>query len=225
VRRQGEQLLGDVNRAAGFLRQFMAYGHKQISNLDPVNLQRLLRELEPVLKRVLGDEIILTLPKTWHRFEADADAERVERILVNVANSARERMPHGGRLKIHLATTVVTQEFRTRHPRVRPGAHVLVTITETPGATWQALPVPITQAARGDVSKSAPGRPGMYPGPLAALVADLGGHLWMAAEPQGNMTVQLHLPQRLQEDMSEPAAAGSWSHRGRQLARWFRHGH
>ena len=153
LRQQGEQLLGDVTRAAGFLRQFMAYGHRQISNFEPVSMQRLLRDLEPVLKRVLGDEIILTLPKTWDRFEVDVDSECVERILVNVANSARERMPKGGRVKIHLATTRVEQGFLERHSKVRPGAHVLVTITETPGATWQALPVPITRAARGGLSR------------------------------------------------------------------------
>jgi hypothetical protein len=65
-------------------------------------------------------------------------------------------------------------------------------------------------------------KPGMYPGPLAALIGDLGGHLWMAAEPAGNMTVQIHLPKPAQAEM-EGAAAGSWSNRGRQLARWFRH--
>jgi hypothetical protein len=188
-----------------------------------VSLQRLLRDLEPVLKRVLGAEILLVLPKTWDRFEVDVDAERVERILVNVANSARERMPHGGRVKIHLATTRVEQEFLARHAKVRPGAHVLLTITETAGATWHALPVPITQAARGDVSKSALDKPGMDPGPLAALIADLEGHLWMAAEPAGNMTVQIHLPKRVHAEMAEPAGAGSWSNRGRQLTKWFRH--
>jgi len=37
------------------------------------------------------------------------------------------------------------------------------------------------------------------------------------------MTLQLHLPKRMQADMFEQAAAGSWTDRGRQLARWFRH--
>jgi signal transduction histidine kinase len=225
LRQQGELLLGDVTRAAGFLRQFMAYGHKEMSNLEPVNVQRVMRDLEPVLMRVLGDEIMLSLPKTADRFEVDVDRERVERILVNVANFARERMPHGGRVKIHLANTFVEQRFLERYPKVRPGAHVLITITETRGPTWRALPVqlPTTPGLQGERAKPARENPGMDPGPLVALIGHIGGNLWMSAEPGGNMTLQLHLPKRMQADMFEQAAAGSWTDRGRQLARWFRH--
>ena len=66
---------GDVTRAAGFLRQFAAYGHKEISSLEPVSVPHVLREMEPILKRVLGNEISLTLPKPAGLFEVDVDSE------------------------------------------------------------------------------------------------------------------------------------------------------
>ena len=225
MRQQGEVLLGDVNRAAGFLRQFVVYGNKQINNLEPVCVQRVLRDMEHVLKRVLGDDILLMLPKTTHRFEVDADSEQVERILINVANQARERMPQGGRVKIQLSTTVVDQRLRARHPRLRPGDHVLITFTETHGAARPPLPVqlsiPKPLAARGP--GSARESPGIDPGPLVGLIGSLDGHLWMSVEPAGHMTVRIHLPKRTQDEVTESAVAGSWANRGRQLAKWFRH--
>ena len=64
LRQQGELLLGDVTRASGLLHQFVVYGHQQISNAGSVNLARALRDMAPILKRVLGDDIALLLPKS-----------------------------------------------------------------------------------------------------------------------------------------------------------------
>ena len=224
-RQQGELLLGDVTRAAGYLRQFVAYGHKQIGNAQPVSVPRLLHDMRPVLKRVLGDDIILVLPKTTDRFYVDVDAEPVERILVNVANYARERMSRGGRVKIQLATRVVDRRFLASHPRVRPGGHVLITITEIQGPTWPALPVQLHTArdADADIAPAAPHKPGIDLGPLIELIGDLGGHLWMSAEPAGNMTLQIHLPKRTGDEAAERSVFAPRLHGGRQLARWFRH--
>ena len=224
-RQQGELLLGDVTRAAGYLRQFVAYGHKQIGNAQPVSVPRLLHDMRPVLKRVLGDDIILVLPKTTDRFYVDVDAEPVERILVNVANYARERMSRGGRVKIQLATRVVDRRFLASHPRVRPGGHVLITIAEIQGPTWPALPVQLHTARDADpaIAPAASHKPGIDLGPLIELIGDLGGHLWMSAEPAGNMTLQIHLPRRTGDEVADRSVFAPRLHGGRQLARWFRH--
>ena len=218
-------MLGDVTRAAGFLRQFVVYGHKQIDNLGPVSVQRVLRDLEPVLKRVLGDDISLALPKASHSLDVDVDAERVERILVNVANYARERMPQGGRVNIRLSTTVVDQRFLASHPGTRPGAHVLITITELQKDSRRVVPIHGLRARDPEVVVTRPSadKPGMDLGPLVALIGEVGGHLWMSAEPAGNMTLQIHLPKRWEDEATEPAVSVSRASRGRQLVRWLRH--
>ena len=224
MRNQGELLLGDVTRAAGFLRQFAVYGNKEISSLEPVSVPRVLREMEPILKRVLGNEISLTLPKpAAGLFEVDVDSETVRRIFVNVANYARGRM-HGGRVKIDLATTVVDQRFLAKHPEVRPGAHVVITITEIQGPARPALPIhlPADRDAHPPAIAPSTDKPGMDLGTFVALISDLGGHLWMSAEPGGNLTLQIHIPKRISDDETETTAAGAKVSRGRQFARWFR---
>jgi chromosome segregation ATPase len=224
-RQQGEQLLGDVTRAAGLLRQFAVFGQTQITNVEPVSMVRVLRDMKPVIERILGDDVELTLPKTTQAFEVDVDAARVERILVNAANYARERMPQGGRVRIQLATTVVDQQFLARHPKVRSGSHVLITISEMQGASRPTLPIqwPTAGTADGRVELSTKEKPGIDLGPLMALVSGLGGHLWMSVEPAGNMTLQIRLPQRAQDLVMEPVASGAPATRGRQLGKWFRH--
>ena len=79
IRHQGEQLLGEVTRAAGFLRQLGVYGNKQVNALEPVSVNRVLQDMEAVLKRLTGDNIELILPKASPSVDVDVDAEQVER--------------------------------------------------------------------------------------------------------------------------------------------------
>ena len=130
ARYQGELLLDEVTRAAGFLRQLAVYGNEQKNAPELVDVNEVLRDLEPVLKRVAGGNIELVLPKVSTPLNLDVEAERVERMLVNVAAYGRERMPLGGRLMIEVASVVVDRKFVAKYPNVRPGAHVLLTFSE-----------------------------------------------------------------------------------------------
>jgi signal transduction histidine kinase len=224
LRHQGEQLLGEVTRAASFLRQFAIYGNKQISALEPVDVQKVLRELAPVLTRVAGDDIELELPKSTAAIDVDVDRERVERVLVNVASYARQRMPLGGRVKIDLASTVVDRGFVAKYPNVRPGAHALITVTEvrSEAATDSTLAL-VSEQTSGDASGVSAEKPGVDLSALLQLIRNCGGHLWVTAEPTGNMTLKIRLPKRAPDVSSEPAATSGGSNRGRSLAKWFRH--
>ena len=223
-RHQGELLLHEVTRAAGFLRQLTVYGKKQLSALEPIDVNRVLRDLEPVLKRIAGDDIELVLPKTSSPVNVDVEAERVERVLVNVASYGRERMPFGGRLTIDLATAVAGREFVAKYPNVRPGDHVLITVTEMRGGLRPDIPNgPRTEPAGANTTRSVSDRPGVDLGVLQGLIRDCGGHLWMSAEPTGNMVLKMRLPQGILDGRADPSTGGPRSDRGRSLGRWFRH--
>jgi hypothetical protein len=56
-------------------------------------------------------------------------------------------------------------------------------------------------------------KPGVDLGVLVDLIASCGGHLWMEAQPAGNMVVKIHLPK-------PPAAATDES--GARASKWFR---
>jgi hypothetical protein len=214
LRTRGQMLLADLARAAGFLRKLGAYGDTQVRALEPVSVQRVLRDLAPVLTGVAGDRIELVLPKASGAFDVDVEAERVERVLVNVASYARERMPHGGQVRIDLATTVIGRRFIARYPNIRPGPHVLITVTEQPRAGELH-----GGTERGSRS---PDKPGVDLGALVDLIGTCGGHLWMEAQPAGNMMVKIHLPKPAAAGATDPRGPGARADRRGRLARWFR---
>jgi PAS domain S-box-containing protein len=209
ARYHSELLLEEVTRAAKFLQQLAVYGHEQKNAPDLVDLNRVLRDLEPVLKRVAGSDIDLVLPKATKPLNLDVDAERVvERILVNVAAYGRQRMPLGGRLMFEVAPVNVDRKFVEKYPNVRPGAHVLLTVNEVKRALRPELLAAVQGQATGrDASASA--HPGVDLGVLQALVSDCGGHLWMIAEPTGDMVLRIHLPRRVLDRPESPPAKRS----------------
>ena len=224
MRHQGEQLLGEVTRAAGFLRQLGVYGSTQVSALEPVTVNRVLKDMEAVLKRLTGDDIELILPKGASPVDVDVDAERVERVLVNVASYARQRMPYGGRLRIDLSTVVVDRRFIAKYPNVRPGDHALITVTEVRGTVPSDGPAGLRPAPSATDASAAPAdSPGVDLGALLGLIGDCGGHLWMNAEPPGNMVLKIHLPARVPEGQTEARAPRPQADRRNTVARWFRH--
>jgi hypothetical protein len=159
---------------------------------------KVLRDLAPVLKRVAGENIDVVLPNASSPLNLDVEARPVERMLVNVAAYGRERMPLGGRLMIDVDSVVVDREFVAKHPNVRPGEHVLLTVNEQRrAAPTESHPV---STFTGD-------SPGVDLGALQALVSECGGHLWMRAEPPGDMELKIHLPRRVLDQSETPAAA------------------
>jgi hypothetical protein len=114
-------------------------------------------------------------------------------------------MPSGGHVRIDLATTTVGRRLVARYPHVRPGDHVLLTVTEL--------------SAAGEVRGDSEGSPrsseklGVDLGVLAGLIDSCGGHLWLDAQP-GNLVLKIQLP--------KPPVADGTDNRGGRLSRWFR---
>ena len=99
-----------------------------------------------------------------------------------------KRCRRRGRVNIRLATVTLDHEFVVSHPKVRPGAHVLITIEEMRGRSAAAADSPADRpvtAPRRHAERRQTARESI--GPLVALIGEVGGHLWMSAEPAGNI--------------------------------------
>jgi len=222
LRKRGERLLGEVARAASYLERLAAHGDEQTSALKPVELNRVLRDLKPVLRHVAGDDVELELSKKSSALNVDMKADRVERLFVNLASYGRERMPVGGRLKIELATVVVDQKFIADHPNVRRGHHALITVTamRRAVATAGTLHAGATEGVTNDVVSQ---NPGVDLGALQELLQECGGHLWLTVDPPGNMVVKIRLPLRVWDDQPHSTTSDTPTSRKGAMARLFGH--
>jgi signal transduction histidine kinase/ActR/RegA family two-component response regulator len=95
--------LGEIRRAAGraasLTQQLLAFGRKQVLQPTVIDLARVVRELEPMLRRLVREDVQIELDLA-EGCTVLADQTQLEQVVVNLAVNARDAMPTGGVLRI-----------------------------------------------------------------------------------------------------------------------------
>ena len=114
LRPEVESIEQAANRAATLTRQLLAFSRKQVLQLRIVDLNEIVREMEPMLRRLLGEDVEVEIRTEARHPWIQADRGQMEQIVINLVANAREAMPLGGRLTI--ATTVVGEGTESLDP-------------------------------------------------------------------------------------------------------------
>ncbi|MCJ2079470.1 response regulator [Methylobacterium sp. E-041] len=127
------QIKQNANRAAGLVRQLLAFSRRQTLRPEVMNVGEALSELTLLLKRLLGERVGLDLKHGRDIWPVKADVNQFEQVIVNLAVNARDAMPGGGRLLIRTAN--VLDPGAAAKPDGRGGApagdHVLIEVLDT----------------------------------------------------------------------------------------------
>jgi hypothetical protein len=75
---------------------------------------------------------------------------------------------------------------------------VLLTVNEARAS--DSGPAMVQALSDTDAAEATSDDPGVDIGALQSLVSDCGGHLWLTAEPPGDMTLKIHLPRRVLDE-------------------------
>lgn len=118
-------------RAARFIRQLLMFGRKQVLQTQVINLNTIIRNMETMLPRMLGEDIVLETNCADDLSAIEGDTGMIEQIILNLAVNARDAMPKGGKLVIATAMNEVDENYAMRHNGSRPGRFVCITVTDT----------------------------------------------------------------------------------------------
>lgn len=101
---EGLKQIGEVGqRAAALTRQLLVFSRRQVAQKRSVDLCELVAELTKMLRRLLGENIVLTLRLPEHPVWLDADPGMVEQAVMNLCVNARDAMPEGGAIDVEVA--------------------------------------------------------------------------------------------------------------------------
>jgi len=134
VREQDEDLREiqlAAERAGGLTRQLLAFSRKQLLQPRVLDLNRMLDEVEPMLRRLIGEDIQIVLVRGETLGPVMADPGQVQQVLLNLALNARDAMPSGGLLTIRTANESVSRVPKTGVSEVVAGSYVLLEVTDT----------------------------------------------------------------------------------------------
>ena len=128
-----QQVLRAGRRATELTHQLLAFGRREVVRPRVLDLNGVIREVEQLLLRTLGEHIQLHTELEPALWPVLADPGQVEQVLVNLAVNARDAMPAGGTLTVHTANHVVTGEQRNSRlrPPAPPGRYVRLRIADT----------------------------------------------------------------------------------------------
>ena len=113
------------------VRQLMGFSRQQVIAPQLLNLNQVLLDSEPLLARLLGEDIELRLlpdPGLWGVL---LDPSQVNQVVMNLAANARDAMPDGGQLTLQTANTVIDANYAQQDPEARPGEYVVLSVSDT----------------------------------------------------------------------------------------------
>src|SRR6185437_4929943 len=99
------------NRAAALTQQLLAFSRQQVLEPRLIDLNAVLQEMDPLLRRVLGEDLNLVTALAPDLAAVRADPGQIGQVLMNLVINARDAMPEGGRLTIESANVEIGPHY------------------------------------------------------------------------------------------------------------------
>ena len=126
-----KQVIDATERAGNLTRQLLAFGRKQVIQFQPLNLNDVIGNFTKMLKRVIGEHVVLQCCYAEDLPSVDADIGMIEQILINLIVNARDAMPQGGSIVITTEAISIDASRVDSHPEAQPGEFVCITVGDT----------------------------------------------------------------------------------------------
>ena len=120
-----------ARRAAALTARLLAFSRKQVLDPRVVSINELVRGIEKMLKRMIGEDIDVAILLDDATGDIRADSGQIEQVLMNLAVNARDAMPAGGTLTVETADDSVDDEATAALPGMRPGRYVRLAVRDT----------------------------------------------------------------------------------------------
>ncbi|MGJ5817157.1 PAS domain S-box protein [Paludibaculum fermentans] len=179
-------------RAASLTQQLLAFSRKQILSPRLLDVNRVVRDMLPMLKRLVGEDIDVFIALNAENGSIHADAHQIEQVIMNLVVNARDAMPAVGKLVIETTGIALDERYVKAHHNVRLGRYVQLTISDTgigmDAETRSRIFEPF-------FTTKEPGKgTGLGLSTVQGIVAQSGGYVDVYSEPGIGTTFKIYLP-------------------------------
>jgi signal transduction histidine kinase/ActR/RegA family two-component response regulator len=202
-------ILQAAERAARLTRQLLAFGRKQVLQPRQIDLNEIVRDIEKLLRRLIGEDVTLVVRLAPGPVRTHADRGQVEQMLVNLALNARDAMPEGGTLEIATAVADLGRSRGELPPEgLQPGRYVRLTVRDsgvgmTPDVQAHVFEPFFTTKPSGQGT-------GLGLSTVYGIVKQSGGSIGVESQPGAGTCFRVYLPwAQSHEERSDAGVEGS----------------
>lgn len=196
---------GDM--AAAMTRQLLAISRRQAFKPRPINLNRIIQNMEALLKRLIGEKITLRIILDPNLGYIRADSGQMEQVIINLAVNAKDAMPDGGSLIIETENIEITHRHIRNSLEPEPGNYVRLSVTDTGCGIDETIRPHIFEPFY--TTKPKGKGTGLGLSTVYGIVKQNEGHIEVYSEVETGTTIKIYLPQVSKEDVKMPPSTKS----------------
>lgn len=126
-----DSILFSVENAEKLVKYMLAFSRKHILKPEIINLNDLIKSMKEILKRLIGEDIILITNLSPDLGVVEADPLQMEQVILNLIVNAKDAMPRGGKFIIETKNIDLDESYIKKHEKLRKGQYVLISVTDT----------------------------------------------------------------------------------------------
>jgi signal transduction histidine kinase len=209
LREELETIHAAGERASTLTRQLLAFSRQQLLAPRVVDLNDVVTGLEPLLRRLVDDDVSLAFERAAGPATVLADPGQLEQVIVNLVINARDAMPEGGVVTIETAIVELDGARAAALHGVPPGRYVVLTVDDSGQGMDAATRARIFEPF---FTTKVNGRgTGLGLSTVYGIVTQSGGHVSVDSAPGAGATFTLHFPWAeggVERAAAEPASDG-----------------
>jgi len=202
-----EQIKMAGEEAASVTRQLLAFARQQASEPQLLDLNVVLTDLEPLLRRIVEENVRLEMVLARGLGDIKNDRSQLSQVILNLVANARDAMKQGGRLIIETCNVYLGEAYARDHLDVVPGPYVQLSVTDSGEGMDKETVSRIFEPFFTTKEKGAGSGLGLAT--VYGIVRHGGGHIWVYSEPGRGTTFKIYLPRV--SGISDEEAKGTWS--------------
>lgn len=126
-----DKIMAASKSGAELTRRLLTFSRQQVLETAGVDINEMVREMEDLLHRTLGEEIVLKTSLCAEGCMGRTDRNQLEHALLNLCVNARDAMPDGGRLTIETRHIRVDEAYAATRAELNPGNYIEIAVSDT----------------------------------------------------------------------------------------------